>query len=90
MLEGSTTNDYNPGASVQQPMVVTIPANTPSGSVTFGVMVKGETETTWPAWGALGTMIWTEGLDIDTGMIIGGVAAASIIGGLLYIAFKKR
>lgn len=90
LLDGTTTNNYNPGASVQQPQIVDVPSGIPSGSVTFGVKVKGQTETTWPAWGALGTMIWTEGLDIDTGMIIGGVAAASIIGGLLYIAFKKR
>jgi hypothetical protein len=58
LLEGSTTNNYNPGQSVQQPLVVDLPSGLTPGYITFGVKVKGQTETTWPAWGALGTLMW--------------------------------
>lgn len=57
LTSGTTINDYGPGQSVQQPQIVDIPTGA-SGSVTFGVRVKGETEATWPAWGALGTFMW--------------------------------
>lgn len=56
LVEGQTTNTA-PNASEIKVVVVDIPS-TATGSTTFGVKVKGQTETAWPAWGALGTLMW--------------------------------
>jgi hypothetical protein len=91
LLDGTTTNTYAPGQSVQQPLVVDIPSNATPGSITFGVKVKGQTETTWPAWGALGTLMWdgnyafSDAMDVAIGILM----AAGVIGVLMW-AGKKR
>lgn len=92
LTEGTTTTDINPGSSTGSlPVVVTIP-NEPGTSCQFGVKVKGETETTWPAWG-LGlqngqAFIFGGRLITDEALILGVVGIAGLIGILWYT--KKK
>jgi hypothetical protein len=93
LTEGTTTNNYSPGTSVQQPQIVTIP-NEPGITIPFGVKVKGETETTWPTWG-LGLQngqayIFGGELKISNNAIILGVIGAAGIIGILWYTKKKH
>lgn len=90
LTEGTTISNYAPGQSVQQPQIVTIP-NEPGTICQFGVKVKGETETTWPAWG-LGLQngqayIFGRHISNNT-IILGAIGVAGLIGILWYT--KKK
>ena len=96
LTSGTTPTDYPPGESVQKPQIVDIPNET--GTIPFGVKVKGETQTTWPAWGALGTMIFQNNITspqptnrkMETNnIIIGALGAAGLVGLLWYTKKKK-